>query len=190
MSETYAIKGAAIGRQPQNGPQRGEVLSDGTMYTLNTTEVHALAWTSCTEDFPARISAWPVSGPALGEHAAVSGLSSTGCCPNCGHDGRLSRMFPGCSPRLEDVTSQRCSPAWMNSGSLSHGEYWTHNTSESPNAVAACSLSAVLIDAPASKYWLSAKAARGILRRAERRGKDLPQALRAALMSLAGTPET
>ena len=35
------IIGAAIGRQPQNGPQFGEVLVDGTTYTLNCTEVHA-----------------------------------------------------------------------------------------------------------------------------------------------------
>jgi len=36
------IKGAAIGRKPENGPQRGEVLEDGTTYTLNATEQHAI----------------------------------------------------------------------------------------------------------------------------------------------------
>jgi DNA (cytosine-5)-methyltransferase 1 len=36
------VKGAAIGREPQNGPQRGEHLDDGTTYTLNATEVHGL----------------------------------------------------------------------------------------------------------------------------------------------------
>lgn len=36
-----AIKGAAIGRKPEAGPQYGEVLTDGSMYTLNATEVHA-----------------------------------------------------------------------------------------------------------------------------------------------------
>ncbi|MCK9601665.1 MAG: DNA cytosine methyltransferase [Sphaerochaeta sp.] len=35
------IKSAAIGRKPEAGPQRGEVLDDGTTYTLNATEVHA-----------------------------------------------------------------------------------------------------------------------------------------------------
>lgn len=42
---TYVIKGAAIGRQPANGPQRGEISADGTCYTLNTSEVHAVAGT-------------------------------------------------------------------------------------------------------------------------------------------------
>lgn len=38
------IKGAAIGRQPKNGPQRGDVLEDGTTYTLNCTEQHAVCF--------------------------------------------------------------------------------------------------------------------------------------------------
>lgn len=37
------IKGAAIGRRPENGPQRGEVLEDGSVYILNTIERHAIA---------------------------------------------------------------------------------------------------------------------------------------------------
>lgn len=36
-----AIKGAAIGRKPENGPQRGEILTKGKVFTLNCTEVHA-----------------------------------------------------------------------------------------------------------------------------------------------------
>ena len=39
------IKGAAIGRKPEAGPQWGETLEDGTTYTLNATEVHAVAGT-------------------------------------------------------------------------------------------------------------------------------------------------
>lgn len=42
---TYSIKGAAIGRKPENGPQYGEISEDGTCYTLNTSEVHAVAGT-------------------------------------------------------------------------------------------------------------------------------------------------
>lgn len=37
------IKGAAIGRNPAAGPQYGEHLEDGTCYTLNTVEQHAVA---------------------------------------------------------------------------------------------------------------------------------------------------
>ena len=36
------IKGAAIGRQPHNGPQYGDTISDGSCYTLNCTEQHAV----------------------------------------------------------------------------------------------------------------------------------------------------
>jgi len=37
------IKGTAIGRKPEAGPQRGDVISDGSCFTLTTNEVHAVA---------------------------------------------------------------------------------------------------------------------------------------------------
>ena len=43
VDETFVIKGAAIGRKPSAGPQYCEILTDGTTYTLNATEVHAIA---------------------------------------------------------------------------------------------------------------------------------------------------
>lgn len=39
------------------------------------------------------------------------------------------------------------------------------------------------------RYYLSSKACQGILRRAEKRGKEIPGALKAALESVANTPE-
>ncbi len=39
---TYTIKGATIGRKPENGPQFGEILTDDTCYTLNTIDRHAV----------------------------------------------------------------------------------------------------------------------------------------------------
>ena len=55
------------------------------------------------------------------------------------------------------------------------------NTGESPNAAAESTLSQILeVNAP-EKYYLSAKACEGILRRAERRGKQLPEMLKMAL---------
>ena len=72
------------------------------------------------------------------------------------------------------------------------GAYWetatvlpggcsTHNTSESLRDADVSSLSEVLeMNAP-DKYSLSVKACRGILRRAEKRGKELPPMLREAL---------
>ena len=60
-------------------------------------------------------------------------------------------------------------------------EFLTLNIGESPNAVVESTLSSILeVNAP-EKYYLSARACEGILRRAERRGKVLPQMLRDAL---------
>lgn len=62
------------------------------------------------------------------------------------------------------------------------GECMTRNTGESPNAAAVSRLSQILEETPQEKYSLSAKACQGILRRAERRGKDLPETLKAVLL--------
>jgi hypothetical protein len=55
-------------------------------------------------------------------------------------------------------------------------------TSESRNVGDACSLSDILEDDPDPGYSLSAKACMGILDRAERRGRTLPEGLREALV--------
>lgn len=57
-----------------------------------------------------------------------------------------------------------------------------HNGTEFPNAVVESRLSQILEEAPLTKYYLSRAARQGILRRAERRGKDLPEQLKAALI--------
>ena len=139
---------------------------------------------SSTADSHAKTFHWPASGPVLGATVAVSGLSSTGSCPSCGHDGRLLRMSPDFYPAIKDATLPSSSTAWTTSGSMSRGRYWTRSTSESRNAADACSLSQVLEDEAPSKFYLSARAAAGILRRAERRGKELPLNLRSALQAL------
>jgi DNA (cytosine-5)-methyltransferase 1 len=60
------------------------------------------------------------------------------------------------------------------------------NISDSPNDASACSLSQVLeTGSIPAKYFLSSKACAGILRRAEKRGKTLPTALREALEAVA-----
>ena len=63
------------------------------------------------------------------------------------------------------------------------GELTTRNTGEFPNAVVVSRLSQILEETPHPKYNLTAKACQGILRRAERRGKDLPKLLKAVLLS-------
>lgn len=63
------------------------------------------------------------------------------------------------------------------------GECMTRNTGESPNAAVGSRLSQILEATPQEKYSLSAKACQGILRRAERRGKDLPPVLKEVLLT-------
>ena len=61
------------------------------------------------------------------------------------------------------------------------GVHWTPNTGESPKDVEESGLWQILEERVHPKYYLSAKACAGILRRAERRGKELPKLLREAL---------
>lgn len=63
------------------------------------------------------------------------------------------------------------------------GECMMRNTGESPNAAVVSRLSQILEATPQEKYSLSAKACQGILRRAERRGKDLPPVLKEVLLT-------
>lgn len=68
----------------------------------------------------------------------------------------------------------------------SPGEYWTAVTSECPSEGAvSSSLPDVLEDDVPSRFYLSPTAAAGILRRADKRGRELPPALARALRDLA-----
>lgn len=61
------------------------------------------------------------------------------------------------------------------------GEPTTLSIGESPSAARESTLSQILEANVPEKYFLSAKACAGILRRAERRGKELPKMLKDAL---------
>jgi hypothetical protein len=83
--------------------------------------------------------------------------------------------------------SEQSSLSWPTQGiATSNGVFLIRNSSESPNAAVECSLSQVLEQNPSDKYSLSQKAAQGILRRANRRGKTLPVQLQTALEQVAG----
>lgn len=69
------------------------------------------------------------------------------------------------------------------------GDYMTHSFGESPKEENASHLSQILEDCPHPKYSLSEKACRGILRRAEKRGKELPEVLREALENQISNPQ-
>jgi len=107
---------------------------------------------------------------------------------SCSPGGSFGKTCRASSVVAKDGTLAPSSGRWQNSGMGSPTEYWTLNGLESPSAVAVCSLSHTLEtgDVP-QRYYLSAKACSGILRRAERRGKKLPAQLLAALTAAAQT---
>ena len=112
-----------------------------------------------------------------------------------GPHGWFGRTFPASCHQTEDGILEPSSGGWGNSGMGSPTAFLTLSTSEWTPMPAqfrkdegVCSLSDILEtgDVP-RRYFLSAKACAGILRRAEKRGKALPPALLAALQSVAAT---
>ena len=101
--------------------------------------------------------------------------------------GRSSRKRSGSSswkPPLCLYLKRDGQPAdasWVTDGALL-GVYSMHSFGESPKDGVESHLSQILEVEPHRKYYLSAKACQGILNRAARRGKDLPGALKAALL--------
>ena len=69
------------------------------------------------------------------------------------------------------------------------GEFTMHSFGESPSEENVSRLSQILEDCPHPKYSLSGRACKGILNRAERRGKELPSELKAALIAQATVTE-
>ncbi len=114
-------------------------------------------------------------------------------------DGFSSRTYPVSSLATAVGTSEQSLERWPTSGTAWAGGFSTHVSSECRSDDGGCSssepsLTQILeppLNVPA-KYSLSARAARGILRRAERRGKRLPDHLAAALAAVAseGTNST
>ena len=70
--------------------------------------------------------------------------------------------------------------SWATDGPL-YGAYTMRSFGECPSAAVESRLSQILEAEVLPKYYLSAKACEGILRGAERRGKELPPMLRDAL---------
>ena len=76
--------------------------------------------------------------------------------------------------------------AYWETDTVLPGAYMTLKTGECPNAVRESTLSQILdLNAP-DRYSLSPKACAGIIRRAQKRGKELPDMLLEALMEVVG----
>lgn len=99
-------------------------------------------------------------------------------------NGSYGRTCPEFCRLNTDWPSSRSLRPWPNSGLMGgrHGECWTLSSSVWPSGASVCSLSSTLeTGGVPRRYFLSARACAGIIRRAERRGKALPRELREAL---------
>ena len=134
----------------------------------------------------AKVSASAASEKDLVTREETSCLSISEWLTNLSPSGLSGKMsLVSCLP-MEDEILEPSSRRWGKSGMGSPTECWTLNTSEFPKGADVCSLSDVLETGEVlEKYSLSPRACRGILLRAERRGKELPPQLREVLLSVA-----
>ena len=107
----------------------------------------------------------------------------TKCAQKCG-SGKTSQDARQLTVgRISDPSS----PRLMTSGILCRGLYLTQSFSEYRKGGVACLLADILepTGKVQQKYFLSQRACAGILRRAEKRGKAIPPALKTALETVA-----
>ena len=120
-------------------------------------------------------------------NVATSPLSFAALLTDSRLRGSCGKMSLESCQVAKDGTLVASSGRWANSGIISRGESWTLKTSEFHKDAGVSFLSDIL--EPTSevpqRFCLSSTACRGILRRAEKRGKTLPPLLAQALHSVA-----
>jgi len=135
----------------------------------------------------------PLANPSASQDSERDWMTivATSCLPtvpllqSIGPGGWFGRTSPEFCHQTEDGILAPSSGSWGNSGMGSPTAFLTLSTSEFHSDAAACSLSDVLETGELpQRYFLSGTACRGILRRADKRGKDLPDALRRALAAV------
>ena len=100
-------------------------------------------------------------------------------------DGLCGKMFPVFCHQTEEGILEPSSGRWGTWGMGSPIEFWTLNGSDSPKEESVCLLSDVLETGKIQqRYYLSPKACAGIIRRAEKRNKKLPEMLHQALLQV------
>ena len=138
------------------------------------------------EEHLASLSPLPVSEQDWMTRVATSPSSLLDLLIDLGPYGWLGRTSPASCRLTEDGRLEPSSECWSNAGMGSPTEFLTLNISEYPSDGVASSLSDILETGELPRrYYLTATACRGILRRAEKRGKELPEALKLALMGVA-----
>ena len=137
--------------------------------------------------FPARMSRLQANarGSRMGS-ALGSFMILQESCATFDPLGLSSKMFPDFSVRTKAETLQKFSAfSWSNAGMGFNGVCSTVDIGESHRDAVECSLSDILESRVPQRFFLSPRAAAGILRRAAKRGQLLPERRRLALTALA-----
>ena len=138
------------------------------------------------EEHLASLSLSPVSERDWMTHVATSPSSLLDLLADSAPYGWCGRTSPASCRSTTDTRLEPSSGCWSNSGMGSPTEFWTLSISEYPSDGVASSLLDILETGELPRrYYLSGTACRGILRRAEKRGKELPLALKSALLAVA-----
>lgn len=153
--------------------------------TSETSAPTATASISSAEASPARISASPDDDEVSQGTAPDCSSNSLGSSSLFDPDGSCSRTSPASYRRTTGETWEPLSVRWPTSGMASGGEFSTHGTSECPSVAVECSLSDVLETTVDPRFDVSARAARGVLRRSTVRGRKLPEELQRGLEATA-----
>mgnify|MGYP003335317687 CR=1 FL=1 len=137
-------------------------------------------------EVPVSPSVSPDSERAWLIRVATSHLPILPLLTDIGPAGWFGRTSPASCRSTEGGSLEPSSGRWGNSGMGSPTEFLTLSSSEFPSGAVASSLSDILEtgDVP-QRYFLTPRACRGILRRAEKRGKALPPHLARALQAVA-----
>ena len=109
-----------------------------------------------------------------------SAASSEGC------SGAMKPLRLKAGSGIKQAFSVQKPSEWVIESSTPNTLAWLRGVGESFSLPCLVNLSQVLESGPVhQRYFLSAKACSGILRRAEKRGKELPEQLRVALQAVA-----
>ena len=171
----------------------GQIRTEATVGTLtqqagNETSAMTPLLISSAEASPARTSQSPENEQVSQANAQDSSLRQPESLTLFSEteDGFSLRMFPDSFPQTADEISPSYLRRWPTSGfTTSPGECWTVDSSEChSDGGAFSSLPDVLVADVPPRFYLSPKAAAGIIRRAEKRGRELPEHLAEALRML------
>jgi C-5 cytosine-specific DNA methylase len=184
FSEIEPFPCALLAHRYPNVPNLGDMTRIHENETFKKEEIDVLVGgTPCQSFSAAGKPAWTPRPPWS---------AGAGICANCSAEaspmGRLGECYPESCRREADGTLVPFLGRWRNAGIVSRTECWTLGTTEFPSDVEGSSLwdiSMVLERDVPTKYFLTPKAARGMLRRAARTGPLKPR-LSAALRILSG----